>query len=152
MIKEAGVSLYNGSTTKNSVGIIFYSKSTSRHLFLLRSGKGSNEWGLPGGKVERGETLRDALKRECIEEIGWWPEQAKLFPIEKFTSADSKFAYHTFYCLVDSEFTPRLNNEHIGYCWIDDTTYPKPLHRGLFNTLNYNTIREKISIIHDSIK
>ena len=152
MTRETGVSSYKSSTVKNSVGIIFYAKETGRHLFLLRNGRGPNEWGLPGGKVERGETLRDALQRECLEEIGWWPEKSKLFPIEQFTSGDGRFAYHTFYSIVDREFTPTLNHEHIGYCWIADHAYPKPLHRGLFNTLNYNTIREKISIIHDSIK
>lgn len=136
----------------NSVGVIFYAANTCRHLFLLRNNKKTNEWGLPGGKVERGENLKDALKRECLEEVCYWPENAKLFPIEQFTSDDTKFIYHTFYCIVETEFQPILNHEHIGYAWIISGSYPKPLHRGLFNTLNYNTIQQKISIIHDSIK
>lgn len=152
MNRETGASSFKRSWVKNSVGIIFYAINTGRHLFLLRNSKVNNEWGLPGGKVERGETLKMALQRECIEEIGWWPEEPKLFPIEQFTSEDCKFIYHTFYSMVNTEFTPILNHEHIGYCWIDVSTYPKPLHRGLFSTLNYSTIREKIAIIHDSVK
>lgn len=136
----------------NSVGVLFCSQDTDRHLFLLRNDRRLSTWGLPGGKVERGETLREALERECREEIQHWPEPAKLFPIEQFTSEDNKFVYHTFYCLVPSEFTPVLNDEHIGYCWIDSGSYPKPLHRGLFNTLNYDTIQQKIAIIHEAIK
>lgn len=150
MTKEIGESYYK--KVNNSVGVIFCSQSTNRHLFLLRNNKKQFEWGLPGGKVERGETLKDALKRECIEEINYWPDNIKLFPIEQFTSDDLNFKYHTFYCVISEEFIPKLNNEHIGYCWIDSTTYPKPLHRGLFNTLNYNIIQEKIEIIHDAIK
>lgn len=136
----------------NSVGVIFCAQNTNRHLFLLRNDRKIHTWGLPGGKVERGETLREALERECEEEIQYWPERAKLFPIEQFTSDDERFVYHTFYCLVPEEFIPRLNDEHIGYTWVDSLTYPKPLHRGLFNTLNYDIIQQKIQIIHEAIK
>lgn len=140
------------SKNTNGVGVLFYSKQSSRHLFLLRNNPRATVWGLPGGKVERGESLRDALQRECTEEIEFWPENAKLFPIEKFTSQDERFVYHTFYCFVETEFTPVLNHEHVGYCWCNKTVYPQPLHSGLFNTLNYNIIQQKIAIIQESIK
>jgi 8-oxo-dGTP pyrophosphatase MutT (NUDIX family) len=136
----------------NSVGVLFYSASTARHLFLLRNDRDSNTWCLPGGKVERDETLREAIERECQEEIGYFPDSAKLFPLEMFTSDDQRFAYHTFYCIVGDEFRIVLNDEHLGYCWCDVVTYPKPLHRGLFNTLNYGIIQQKIAVIHESLK
>lgn len=146
MVKDVSKKIVN-----NSVGVLFCAQDTNRHLFLLRNSRKTHEWGLPGGKVERGETLRVALERECMEEIQYWPDNAKLFPIEQFTSEDTRFSYHTFYCMIDTEFVPKLNNEHAGYCWIDEHTYPKPLHRGLFNTLNYDIIQQKIQIIHDAI-
>jgi hypothetical protein len=82
----------------------------------------------------------------------YWPEDAKLLPIERFTSDDNNFVYHTFYSIVKSEFIPVLNNEHIGYAWVDGKTYPKPLHRGLFSTLNFDIIQEKIDIIRKALK
>lgn len=139
------------NSPKECVGIIFYASNTARQLFLLRNDKKHHTWALPGGKVERGETLRDAIKRECIEEINFWPTNAKLFPIERFISDDSKFVYHTFYCIVDDEFIPKLNSEHLGYCWSSLNTYPQPLHRGLSSTLQFDVIQQKISIIQESI-
>jgi 8-oxo-dGTP pyrophosphatase MutT (NUDIX family) len=119
---------------------------------LLRNDKYGNSWGLPGGKVENNETLRMALERECREEIQFWTNDIKLFPLEQYTSDDGKFIYHTFYSIVGWEFKPVLNHEHSGYCWVDDHCYPSPLHRGLFNTLNYDIIKQKISVINQSLK
>ena len=135
----------------NAVGVLFYTRHTQRNLFLLRNNK-AVEWGLPGGKVERGETLREALERECREEIGYWPENAKLFPIECYSSPDGKFTYHTFFCPIDDEFIPLLNHEHSAYCWCNNGVFPRPLHNGLFNTLSYPIVQEKIGLIVDSMK
>jgi ADP-ribose pyrophosphatase YjhB (NUDIX family) len=41
-------------------------------VLLIRRGKEpyKDHWSLPGGGVERGETLREAVKREMLEETG----------------------------------------------------------------------------------
>ena len=135
-------------TVISAVGVWFYSVSTDRYLYLLRNdSKNPGCWGLPGGKVDYGENLNEALQRECHEEIGLWPDVIKLVPIEKFTSVDNHFAYNTFFCLVDKEFVPVLNNEHYGYSWIKSGVWPKPLHPGLWTTINFQEILEKIETI-----
>lgn len=136
------------SSLINAVGVWFYSIKTDRYLYLLRNDpKNPGCWGLPGGKVENKESFSDAIQRECYEEIGMWPEIIKLVPIEKFTSADDKFSYHTFFCLIDDEFTPMLNYEHHGYAWIDSGIRPRPLHPGLWTTINFEEVLEKINTV-----
>lgn len=129
----------------NAVGVWFRSNHTGRSLYLLRNDpKHPGTWGLPGGKIESGETLLGGMERECIEELGSFPAYLKLIPIEKFTSADGKFVYHTFVCVVEQEFAPVLNSEHMGYAWINNGIWPRPLHPGLWSTVNMDTVQSKI--------
>jgi len=131
------------SKSNTAGGVFFYSDSTDRFLFLLRSDdKNATVWGIPGGKIEKNESLFEGIYRECIEEIDFFPADAKLIPIQKFVN--NTFTYHTFFCRIDQEFIPKLNEEHIGYCWVDVHHYPKPLHAGLFNTVSFDIVQEKL--------
>jgi 8-oxo-dGTP pyrophosphatase MutT (NUDIX family) len=131
-----------------AVGVWFRSKSTGRYLYLIRNdNKNPGAWGLPGGKIETGETLLGGMERECIEELGSFPTYERLVPLEKFTSADSAFEYHTWVCVVANEFTPVLNHEHLGWAWIDAGTWPRPMHPGLWNTVNIEAVQSKILLL-----
>ena len=136
-----------------AVGVWFYSVSTQSYLYLLRNDvKNPGTWGLPGGKVESNETLMDCIIRECREELGTMPEYLRLVPLEKFTTADSRFAYNTFFCSVANEFRPVLNNEHLGWAWIAAGHLPRPLHPGLWSTVNLESVRDKISTIEQQVQ
>lgn len=127
-----------------SAGIFFYSNTTNRYLFLLRTDKTAS-WSIPGGKIEKDETLLTGLARECIEEINFDITSYKLIPIQKFVN--NSFVYHTFFCDIGNEFIPILNDEHCGYAWVVKDQYPKPLHPGLFSTINFDLVKEKLKLI-----
>ena len=136
------------SSAVTAVGIWFYCVDTDRYLYLMRQDRRNPcTWGLPGGKVEYNESLLAAIARECQEELGAMPEFENLVPLEKFTSADGNFSYHTFFASIKQEFVPVLNDEHIGYAWISSGSWPKPMHPGLWSTVNFDVVQEKIAVV-----
>lgn len=129
--------------SKQAAGVFFYSKSTQRYLYLLRSDQRSPTWSIPGGGIDQDETLLEGVARECMEEMHFDISNLKLIPIQKFVN--NMFVYHTFFCEVGEEFVPILNGEHVGYAWVKSGLYPKPLHPGLFSTVNIDIVIEKLN-------
>lgn len=128
---------------KQAAGVFFYSKSTNRYLYLLRSDHRSPTWSIPGGGIDENETLLEGIIRECYEEMNFDLSELRLIPIQKFVN--NNFTYHTFFCEVVEEFIPELNHEHVGYAWVKEGQYPKPLHPGLFSTVNIDIVIEKLN-------
>lgn len=98
-------------------------------LLVLRAADSVNgsTWGLPGGKVEAGETYEEAAIRESLEEIGYAPDT----PIE-FLNDDGHFVTFKNSC---NYFTPVLNPEHTSHQWADPENFPEPMHPGLTQIL-----------------
>jgi 8-oxo-dGTP pyrophosphatase MutT (NUDIX family) len=134
-------------------GGLFLAKDTKRFLFLLRNqGKTAGTWGLVGGKKEPNDaTAYAALQRETQEEVGKTPTIKKIVPLELFTSEDQNFQFNTYLLIVEKEFIPTLNNEHVGYAWCSLNNWPKPLHQGVKRSLSNKTNKTKIELLLDII-
>lgn len=77
----------------------------------------SRKFEFPGGKIEKGESNKEALKRELIEELNFIPSKIDdlfLTIIHKYP--DFELTMHSFKCYSDTK-TIQLN-EHISSEWL----------------------------------
>jgi 8-oxo-dGTP diphosphatase len=97
-------------------GLIFQDDS----ILLIRRGKPplEGQWSLPGGAVETGETLEEALRREILEETGLSLAAVRQFEIfERITrDQDGRPEYH--FVLIDFISTAASGTA----CAADDAT------------------------------
>ncbi|MDD3084165.1 MAG: NUDIX domain-containing protein [Candidatus ainarchaeum sp.] len=89
-------------------------------LLLKRSKKNTffkEMWQLAGGKVEFGENINDALKREIFEETGCDCSQSKLEKVfsfyEKFNGFKGTLFLMVFSCKIEGK--PKMSKDHIEY-------------------------------------
>ena len=97
----------------------------SGRLLLIRTHKWRDRWGVPGGKVEGGETLLAAVHREVHEETGlaltevvWAPVSEALDHPEFHRSAH--FVLLNFVARSSDEDVT-LNDEAQAYAWLTVT-------------------------------
>lgn len=128
---------------KKAAGILLFAKNSGRFLLLRRSeGDHINEWSIPGGGFEKGETPTQAMVREVSEEITNIENPLKdikdiimVFKNDITNEHGEQYYYYNFIGKVNREFTPELNNEHNGFVWCNEYTLPENLHYGLRDLL-----------------
>ncbi len=90
-------------------------------VLLIRTHKWRGTWGVPGGKIDYGETMRKALEREFLEETGlslthiyWGPVQEAVQSPEFYR--DAHFILLNFVALTNDEHVT-LNDEAQEHVW-----------------------------------
>lgn len=76
----------------------------------------SEKFEFPGGKIEKGETKKEALKRELIEELNITPKIQDLYLTVNHEYPDFELTMHSFIC--DVTIKEITLNEHISYKWL----------------------------------
>ncbi|WP_421877572.1 NUDIX domain-containing protein [Marinoscillum sp.] len=100
-------------------GLIFDSKD---RILLCKSAKWNNQWVIPGGHVEYGETLENALVREIKEETGLSVSDLRLASMQESIEEESfhqprHMLYVDFFCKTASN-NVILNNEADEFAWV----------------------------------
>jgi nucleoside triphosphatase len=95
----------------------------NNHLLLVRTHKWKGKYTIPGGHVELGETLLDAVKREVFEETRLEVTKAEFLCYQEFIFDESfwkkkHFIFFDFVCQVRSS-SVQLNEEAQEYLWVD---------------------------------
>lgn len=93
-----------------------------RLLLMLRNNEpGKGLWFTPGGRILRGETLKEAVNRVLRKETGLKATRVE----QKGTMAHIWPETHTvttFYRVDVASGDVEMNDEHSGYTWITETT------------------------------
>ena len=82
-----------------------------------------DEWELPGGRIEIGESPRECLEREIREELDISVTAGQFLDSYLFEVIPGKHVFiETYACVLTSEFMPRISEEHqrIGVFRADD--------------------------------
>jgi putative nucleotidyltransferase with HDIG domain len=128
-------------TGLGAAGCIFVAKDTGRILIAHRNGEEDpnhgfveepDTWATWGGKIDDGETPKDAVVREVEEETGYTGDY-KLAFLWTYKDASEDFEYHNFLAIVDFEFLPERSWENDYGKWVEwkELERLRPMHFGL---------------------
>ncbi|QDF68557.1 NUDIX domain-containing protein [Shewanella sp. SNU WT4] len=82
-------------------------------VLMVKANYGDRAWGLPGGALEPGETIHEALARECLEELGCQVTIKQLTGVY-YHSAFNSQAF-IFRCELSDDAIIQLSSEHTDY-------------------------------------
>jgi 8-oxo-dGTP diphosphatase len=76
----------------------------------------SEKFEFPGGKIEQGETQKEALKRELMEELNIITDIKSLFLTVVHEYPDFELTMHSYICEVETK--ELILHEHIAQEWL----------------------------------
>lgn len=120
--------------------------SPRERLLLIRTHKWRDRWGVPGGKVEYGEPLRQALQREFREETGLELFDVRWAPVQEAVESPefhrpAHFILLNFVARSRHERV-RLNHEAQRHAWLTlDAARELPLNTPTRRLLAFYAVR-----------
>ena len=99
--------------------VIVAHRADGPHVVLARRANPpmKGRWSLPGGRVERGETLERALVREILEECGVTVRLLRLLEVIELIDGDSHHVVLDYECAV-VEGSLRAGDDAAEVAWV----------------------------------
>jgi len=106
-----------------TVGALIY--NSQNQTLMIKTDKWSGKWGIPGGKIEYGETSEEALRREITEETNLNISNIKFVLSQDSIESDeffkpAHFILLNYTCSTAGECNVKLNDEAQDYCWVSE--------------------------------
>ena len=105
-----------------TVGALIF--NVNNEALMIRTHKWSGKWGIPGGKIKRGETAEAALRREILEETNLRIKDIEFVIVQDCISSkefyrDAHFVLLNYICrATGKELNVILNEEGREFKWL----------------------------------
>ena len=122
----------------SSHAVIIERSEVEPKVLLVKATYADYRWGLPGGALEPGETIHEALQRECVEELG------VSINIKYLTGVYYHQAYQSqafiFLCELDDTSRIKLSKEHSEYSYTPVSQLSPVQKQRVQDCLNYKGV------------
>lgn len=93
-------------------------------IFLMKSPKWENQWLVPGGKVEKGDSMEKTVEKEVREETGLEVTEVEFLEAKDGGNPDdferdTHFIFLNFVCRAENQEVKLDEREAVDYTWID---------------------------------
>jgi 8-oxo-dGTP pyrophosphatase MutT (NUDIX family) len=126
---------YDDKYRLSSHAVIF---NEQNDVLLLKASYGNCTWGLPGGALDKAETIHEALVRECKEELNCLIEIEYLSGVYYHCAHESQA--FIFKCRIASDCEISLSDEHTEYKYVPLDELSLIQRQRVVECLNYNGV------------
>lgn len=108
----------------------------NNEILMLKANYADRDWGLPGGSPEPGETIHEALVRECFEELNL---KVKILYLSG-VYYHHEFNSHTFIfrCEIFDLKNIKLSSEHLEYRYFKIEQLKPMQRKRILDCINFN--------------